>query len=129
MTDENNQIIEHIEPVGQPPETAIHDGVDERETLFSINSDDAPQAEDVGQGQAPAAKDAPQVENVGRGLAARLSDFISRLSRIFNKVFFGIRIRIIFADPPKWFRGIPISLVTAGLIIMAFAGFWGLKIT
>jgi electron transport complex protein RnfA len=40
-------------------------------------------------------------------------------------VFAGVRARVAFANPPRSFEGIPIALVTAGLIAMAFSGFSG----
>ena len=43
-------------------------------------------------------------------------------------LFAGVRMRLLFADPPKAFRGIPIALVAAGLIAMAFMGFSGMSI-
>ena len=43
-------------------------------------------------------------------------------------VFAGVRVRLQFAEPPKAFRGMPIALVTAGLIAMAFMGFSGMTI-
>ncbi len=43
-------------------------------------------------------------------------------------VFAGVRARIIFADPPKCFKGTPIALVTACLIAMAFSGFQGVEL-
>ena len=43
-------------------------------------------------------------------------------------VFAGVRVRLQFAEPPKAFRGMPIALVTAGLIAMAFMGFSGMSI-
>ncbi len=42
-------------------------------------------------------------------------------------IFAGVRIRVSFADPPKSFRGIPIAMIAAGLIAMAFSGFSGMK--
>ena len=38
-------------------------------------------------------------------------------------IFAGVRVRISFADPPRVFRGIPIAMIAAGLIAMAFSGF------
>ena len=38
-------------------------------------------------------------------------------------VFAGVRVRVALADPPKAFQGMPIALITAGLVAMAFAGF------
>ncbi len=43
-------------------------------------------------------------------------------------IFAGVRVRLQFAEPPKSFRGMPIALVTAGLIAMAFMGFSGMSI-
>lgn len=40
-------------------------------------------------------------------------------------VFAGVRAKVEYADVPKCFRGIPIALVTAGLVAMAFSGFQG----
>jgi electron transport complex protein RnfA len=41
-------------------------------------------------------------------------------------IFAGIRERLEFADIPKAFKGAPSSLVTAGLLALAFMGFSGL---
>lgn len=43
-------------------------------------------------------------------------------------VFAGVRVRLQFAAPPKAFKGMPIALITAGLIAMAFMGFSGMSI-
>ncbi|MCL1857790.1 MAG: electron transport complex subunit RsxA [Oscillospiraceae bacterium] len=43
-------------------------------------------------------------------------------------IFAGVRERINFASPPAIFKGVPISLVAAGLLAMAFAGFQGIEI-
>ena len=43
-------------------------------------------------------------------------------------LFAGVRMRLLCADPPKAFRGIPTALVAAGLIAMAFMGFSGMSI-
>ena len=43
-------------------------------------------------------------------------------------IFAGVRERVLFSEPPAVFRGIPIALVTAGLLAMAFAGFQGVEI-
>ena len=37
-------------------------------------------------------------------------------------IFAGVRARIELAEPPRCFRGIPITLVAAGLLAMAFSG-------
>ncbi|NLK40375.1 MAG: electron transport complex subunit RsxA [Clostridiales bacterium] len=42
-------------------------------------------------------------------------------------IFAGVRERMAFADPPKAFRGLPIALVAAGLLAMAFSGFVGMS--
>ncbi len=42
-------------------------------------------------------------------------------------IFAGVRVRLTFAEPPKSFRGIPIAMIAAGLIAMAFSGFSGMK--
>lgn len=41
-------------------------------------------------------------------------------------IFAGVRSQLEFADPPKMFKGIPLTLITAGLIAMAFSGFQGM---
>ena len=43
-------------------------------------------------------------------------------------IFAGVRERINFANPPTVFKGVPIALVAAGLLAMAFAGFQGIEI-
>ena len=43
-------------------------------------------------------------------------------------LFASIRERLVFAEYPKSFEGVPIALVTAGLMALAFMGFSGLKI-
>ncbi|MFA5561851.1 MAG: electron transport complex subunit RsxA [Eubacteriales bacterium] len=43
-------------------------------------------------------------------------------------IFSGLRQRMAFANPPAAFRGVPLTLITAGLLAMAFAGFVGLQI-
>ena len=43
-------------------------------------------------------------------------------------IFAGVRARIAYSEPPKCFKGVPIALVTAGLIAMAFSGFSGMQI-
>jgi electron transport complex protein RnfA len=42
-------------------------------------------------------------------------------------IFAGVRARVEFAEPPRSFRGIPMTLITAGLIAMAFSGFAGMS--
>jgi len=43
-------------------------------------------------------------------------------------IFAGVREKINFADPPAIFKGVPIALVAAGLLAMAFSGFQGILI-
>ena len=43
-------------------------------------------------------------------------------------LFASIRERLVFADYPKSFEGVPLALVTAGLMALAFMGFSGLKV-
>ena len=43
-------------------------------------------------------------------------------------LFAGIRERLEVEDVPSAFRGVPIALITAGLLAMAFAGFAGIKL-
>lgn len=42
-------------------------------------------------------------------------------------IFAGVRERLAFAEPPKAFAGMPLVLITAGLIAMAFSGFSGMS--
>ena len=43
-------------------------------------------------------------------------------------LFAGVRERLETANIPKYLKGFPIALITAGLIAMAFLGFQGLKV-
>ena len=43
-------------------------------------------------------------------------------------VFAGVRVRMENADPPRAFRGFPLTLVTAGLLAMAFSCFSGVSL-
>lgn len=43
-------------------------------------------------------------------------------------IFAGVRSRLAFSEPPESFKGVPIALVTAGLIAMAFNGFSNIKL-
>lgn len=43
-------------------------------------------------------------------------------------IFSFVRERVALSDAPKCFKGVPIALVTAGLIAMAFAGFSSIKL-
>ena len=62
------------------------------------------------------------IESVAFGLSAALGFTMAIV------VFAGVRVRLQFAEPPKAFKGMPIALVTAGLIAMAFMGFSGMRI-
>ena len=42
-------------------------------------------------------------------------------------VFAGVRSRMQFANPPRAFRGFPLTLIAAGLLAMAFSGFSGMS--
>lgn len=61
------------------------------------------------------------VATVCYGLAASLGFTLALL------VFAGVRKRIEFSKPPRAFEGLPIALIAAGLVAMAFSGFLGIK--
>lgn len=61
------------------------------------------------------------IESVVFGFSAALGFTLALL------IFAGVRQRLVFANPPKAFRGIPIALIAAGLISMAFSGFSGVN--
>ncbi len=42
-------------------------------------------------------------------------------------IFAGLRARMEYSDPPRAFRGFPLTLIAAGLLAMAFAGFSGVS--
>ena len=42
-------------------------------------------------------------------------------------VFAGVRVRLRTANPPRSFKGFPLTLIAAGLLAMAFAGFSGMS--
>ena len=42
-------------------------------------------------------------------------------------VFAGVRAKMEFADPPRAFRGFPLTLIAAGLLAMIFSGFSGIS--
>ena len=65
-------------------------------------------------------KDYSFIESVTFGLTAAIGFTVAIL------IFAGVRARLRFAEPPKAFRGIPILLLSAGLIAMAFSGFSGI---
>ncbi len=62
------------------------------------------------------------IESVAFGFAAAIGFTMAIV------VFAGVRVRLQFAEPPKAFRGMPIALLTAGLIAMAFMGFSGMRL-
>ena len=43
-------------------------------------------------------------------------------------VFAGVRVRMENSDPPRAFRGFPLTLITAGLLAMAFSCFSGINL-
>ena len=45
--------------------------------------------------------------------------------KVMRNLYF-IRERLDFEDVPKAFKGIPVALITAGILAMAFMGFSGL---
>lgn len=62
------------------------------------------------------------IESTVFGLSAAIGFTVALL------VFAGVRERLRFATPPKAFKGVPILLVSAGLIAMAFSGFAGISL-
>ncbi|MEE0969174.1 MAG: RnfABCDGE type electron transport complex subunit A [Clostridia bacterium] len=42
-------------------------------------------------------------------------------------IFAGVRKRLEFAEPPRAFKGFPLTLIAAGLLAMAFSGFSGIS--
>jgi len=67
-------------------------------------------------------KDYGFVQAVSFGFAAALGFTLA------ITVFAGLRMRLQYADPPKAFRGFPLTLITAGLLAMAFSCFSGIKL-
>lgn len=62
------------------------------------------------------------LESVVFGLSAAIGFTVALL------IFAGVRERLRFATPPASFKGIPILLISAGLIAMAFSGFSGISL-
>ena len=62
------------------------------------------------------------IESVAYGFAAAIGFTMAIV------VFAGVRVRLRAAEPPKCFKGMPLALITAGLITMAFLGFSGMSI-
>lgn len=62
-------------------------------------------------------------------LASVLNGFMSGVGFLLALIIFSsIRERLSFSDYPKAFKGLPIALIAASLLAMAFMGFSGLKI-
>lgn len=62
------------------------------------------------------------IESVAYGFSAAIGFTMAIV------IFAGVRVRLRAADPPKCFKGMPLALITAGLIAMAFLGFSGMSI-
>lgn len=54
------------------------------------------------------------------GIAAGLGFLAAAL------IFAGVKFRLRFSDPPRFAKGLPVTLITLGLIALAFSGFAGL---
>jgi len=65
-------------------------------------------------------------KNLGLGESVLFAIFTSAGFLLAMLIFSGIRERLEFADIPKPLRGAPISLITAGLLALAFMGFAGM---
>ncbi len=61
------------------------------------------------------------IESVVFGFSAALGFTMAIL------IFAGVRERLAYANPPKAFEGFPLTLITAGLLAMAFSGFSGIS--
>ena len=55
-----------------------------------------------------------------------LSTYVGDLRDVALVIFAGLRERMEFEEVPKVFQGVPIALITAALLAMAFMGFSGL---
>ena len=64
--------------------------------------------------------------NLGESLVYAVATAIGFTMAI--SIFAGIREQLALADTPKAMRGVPIALICAGLLAMAFMGFSGIKI-
>ena len=62
------------------------------------------------------------IEAVVFGFSAAIGFTIALL------IFAGVRERLKFSNPPDAFKGVPILLISAGLIAMAFSGFSGITL-
>lgn len=63
------------------------------------------------------------IQSVVFGCSAALGFMVAVL------IFAGVREKLKYSDVPKSFQGMPIALVTAGLIAMVFSGFSGISFT
>ncbi len=61
------------------------------------------------------------IQSVVFGFSAALGFMVAVL------IFAGVREKLKYSDVPKSFQGMPIALVTAGLIAMVFSGFSGIS--
>lgn len=62
------------------------------------------------------------IESVVFGFSAAVGFTVALL------IFAGVRERLKFSNPPAAFKGVPILLISAGLIAMAFSGFSGITL-
>ena len=60
-------------------------------------------------------------------LGAALLNIQKNYSFVYAVAYAGVRMRLSLAEPPRAFSGVPLVLVTAGLIAMAFSGFSGIR--
>lgn len=60
-------------------------------------------------------------DSVAFGFASALGFALATL------IFAGVRAKMQFSDVPKSFKGLPILLIAAGLVALAFSGFYGMK--
>lgn len=61
------------------------------------------------------------IESVCFGFAAAIGFTLAIV------IFAGVRLRLRTANPPRAFKGFPLTLIAAGLLAMAFAGFSGMS--
>ena len=59
----------------------------------------------------------PDIVHTQSSLSAKLAAYLA-----------GVRSRMRFADPPRAFKGFPLTLIAAGLLAMAFSCFSGVKL-
>ena len=69
------------------------------------------------------------VENYTNALEATFFGFASAVGFLVSLLIFaGVRERLVFAEPPRAFEGMPLALIAAGLCAMAFSGFSGIQL-